>query len=236
MISQRLEKSESGAILFDDANLQVFPERYFEADYWKQHDLVEAEASGRGSTLIVRMQEQRWVLRHYHRGGQLGKLVSDSYLWLGQRRTRCFREWQLLADLDALELPVPKPVAARYVKKGLRYTADLITQCIPGVVTLANLLQTHPLSETTWENVGSCVRRFHEAGVYHADLNAHNIMLSTDGHRAHIIDFDRGYFRPGQGWKQDNLDRLKRSLVKVTKTRDRGFGGQEWQWLLGGYS
>ena len=236
MTNPSVKTIADGAIIFDRDYLDDFPVNFFDPDYWEGQGLVVEEATGRGTTLIVQFNEAQWVLRHYRRGGLFGRVVADSYLWTGARRTRCFREWRLLADLVELGLPVPRPVAARYVRKGQRYTADLITECIPNVETLASLLQrTTQLKEATWERIGSCVRQFHEAGVYHADLNAHNIMLSKEGMDVHIIDFDRGYFRPGQAWKQNNLDRLKRSLRKVAGFSERRFGGREWGWLLGGY-
>ncbi|MEM7281476.1 MAG: 3-deoxy-D-manno-octulosonic acid kinase [Pseudomonadota bacterium] len=237
MISPRITTTSSGAIIFDEDRVSEFSAEYFDVAYWQSRDLIESQAYGRGSTLIVQFQQQSWVLRHYLRGGLFGKVVNDSYLWLGQRRTRCFREWRLLADLVELDLPVPKPVAARYIRRGRRYTADLITEKIPSVVTLASLISENgQLTPQIWEAVGRCVRRFHEAGVYHADLNAHNIMLEGNAQNVHIIDFDRGYFRPGDAWKQQNLDRLKRSLVKVAGSGKRDFGDGEWNHVLEGYN
>lgn len=236
MIQSKIASINNGAILFDSSRYGSFSSDYFEPDFWHKRNWIEDEATGRGSTLMVRFHEESWVLRHYLRGGLYGKFVKDGYLWSGARRTRCFREWQLLADLFVQDMPVPRPVAARYIRTGSYYTADLITEKLPNLVTLAKLLEDHELSSETWSQVGSCVRRFHEAGVFHADLNAHNIMLTKDGEDIHIIDFDRGHFRPGNAWKQRNLDRLKRSLEKVTRDLQWGFDQQQWNYLLGGYS
>ncbi|OWT56289.1 hypothetical protein CEY11_19750 [Candidimonas nitroreducens] len=55
----------------------------------------------------------------------------------------------------------------------------------------------------------------HQAGVWHADLNAYNILLDRQG-AAWLIDFDRGRrgkLTPRQ--RRDNLLRLRRSLLKV---------------------
>src|SRR5690606_1208472 len=113
-------------------------------------------------------------LRHYRRGGLIAKLFDDQYLWLGASRTRSFTEWRLLAELYKRELPVPAPVAARYVRSGLVYRADLITEELPPSKTLANLMAE--LDPQAWQAVGKTVARFHAQGVYHADLNAHNIL------------------------------------------------------------
>ena len=235
MINPRKISIEHGAILYDEARIDTFASHYFEPDYWRSRALVELEAPGRGSTLVVRMQDERWVLRHYLRGGLFGKVVDDSYLWSGERRTRCFREWQLLADLTAADLPVPEPIAARYIRTGVRYTADLITGYLADTVTVSKALADMPLNPDVWHKVGECIRRFHEAGVYHADLNAHNILLGAAHATVYIIDFDRGYFRPGNDWKKDNLNRLRRSLEKVTKGLEGRFGDKEWEWLMLGY-
>src|SRR6185312_24099 len=58
------------------------------------------------------------------------------------------------------------------------------------------------------------VGRFHRAGIWHADLNAHNVLVSPAG--LHLIDFDRGRQRaPAAGWRLANLRRLRRSLLKL---------------------
>jgi 3-deoxy-D-manno-octulosonic acid kinase len=95
------------------------------------------------------------------------------------------------------------------------------------------------LSLLAWIAIGRCLRRFHELGVCHADLNAHNILLGngTDDERVFLIDFDRGSLRkPGGFWKDDNLVRLRRSLEKITwgLPRER-FTEDDWHGLLDGY-
>src|SRR6185503_20837625 len=101
-------------------------------------------------------------------------------------------------------LPVPQPVAAQVRRAGpLLYRCDLITRRIPGARSLAELVA----GPASWEEAGRCVRRFHAAGVWHADLNAHNLLFDGDG-RAHLIDFDRGERRvAAAGWQQANLAR-----------------------------
>src|SRR5512145_1497437 len=87
---------------------------------------------GRGTVAFVRNASgDAWVLRHYRRGGFVAKLRDDAYLWTGQSRTRSFAEWRLLRRLRDWGLPVPKPVAARYLRDGLSYRADLITVELP---------------------------------------------------------------------------------------------------------
>ena len=69
-------------------------------------------------------------------------------------------------------------------------------------------------SEAMLERVGATVADFHAAGAYHADLNAHNVLIGRE--RIWLIDFDRGELRvPRAGWRHANLARLQRSIHKV---------------------
>jgi 3-deoxy-D-manno-octulosonic acid kinase len=160
------------------------------------------------------------------------RLLGDRYLWTGADRTRAFREWRLLRELRAAGLPVPVPVAARYARRGLFYRADLVTEELPTRRTLAQALTAAPLDAATWRAVGACVGRLHAHGVHHADLNAHNLLLGPRG-EVHVLDFDRGRIRPRGTWEQAVVERLQRSLRKVTAglPPDR-FDAAAWQALL----
>ena len=50
------------------------------------------------------------------------------------------------------------------------------------------------LSILTWIAIGRCIRRFHDLGVCHADLNAHNMLLNEDA-KVYMIDFDQCQLR-----------------------------------------
>ena len=78
--------------------------------------------------------------------------------------------------------------------------------------------------------------RFHRAGVWHADLTAHNILLDQDG-RSYLLDFDRGRLRRPGHWRQRNLARLLRSLRKIRpQVSETAYPEPQWQWLLAGYA
>jgi 3-deoxy-D-manno-octulosonic acid kinase len=161
-------------------------------------------------------------------------LSRDRYIFLGEDRTRSFAEWRLLAELRRRGLPVPAPVAARYVAGVLTYTADLITEQLPDCRTLADAITGSQLPAGHWSAIGKTIAAFHREGVHHADLNAHNILLEhAVAPRVYLLDFDRGRIEPRGGWEQDVLARLRRSLDKVKAQRPNAvFGEAEWQSLL----
>lgn len=194
-----------------------------------------AAAGGRGTAWIVPGADGgEWVLRHYRRGGLPAKLIEDTYLWTGLGYTRPWCEWHLLAELHALGLPVPRPVAARVMRSGIGYRGDLITRRVPDARSLAELLAAGNTVAIPWPAIGACIRRFHEAGVWHADLNAHNILVDGTG-GVWLIDFDRGERRSGDAaWKQENLARLKRSLHKSDPAE--AVIAQGWAALLDAYA
>jgi 3-deoxy-D-manno-octulosonic acid kinase len=225
---------DGGRMLYDTLRTSNFSPSFFEPEYWRSHDAIEGSALGRGTTWFIRSGDSRFVLRHYRRGGLMAKISTDAYLWQGEGETRSFAEWYLTYHLYRAGLPVPAPIAARYRRHGLFYRADLITQRIEDSEPLAARLAKGPISLTQWIAIGRCIRRFHDAGVHHADLNAHNILLTPE--QVYLIDFDRGTLRKRGWWADDNLVRLYRSLEKVTLlTAPDSFTDQDWHSLLAGY-
>jgi hypothetical protein len=86
-----------------------------------------------------------------------------------------------------------------------------------------------------WVAIGRCLRRFHERGVFHADLNARNILIDTSG-SVWVIDFDRSEIRTPGWWCDANLARLHRSLRKlIVELPEERFTTADWHCLLDGY-
>lgn len=198
-----------------DANLAEAPTfDWFEPSWWQAQARVCRGEGGRGGIAFLDTPVGACVLRHYRRGGWVAPLLGDRYAWNGSSRSRSFLEFALLAELARRGLPVPVPVAARCQRRGPYYTADLITRTIEGAQTLTGIITARRLDAMLAARIGALVARFHIAGVDHADLNAHNILVAGDG--LWLIDFDRGEIRAtGTAWKLANLARLKRSLLKV---------------------
>jgi len=237
--AETLVNTETGAILYDRAVINHISDASFHPEGWQLARPVTGSlrSAGRGNTLIVGNGEVEFVLRHYRRGGLPGRLNRDLYLWLGNERTRSFREWRLLATLTAMELPVPRPAAARYRRvAGFFYTADLLTVRQAGIRALSDRLMERTAGDGFWRTIGSGIRRFHEAGVCHADLNAYNVQIDAND-RIVLLDFDRGRLLPPGAWQQRNLARLYRSLRKVRSLEPRiVFLEANWRELMQGYS
>jgi len=225
---------EGGRMLYDTQRTSNFSPEFFDPEYWRRHDAIEGTARGRGTTWFIRTGDSSFVLRHYRRGGLMAKISKDKYWWHGESETRSFAEWYLTYHLHRAGLPVPTPIAACFRRQGLFYRADLITQRIDDSEPLAARLLKGPMSFTQWIAIGRCIRRFHDAGVCHADLNAHNILLTPE--QVYIIDFDRGELRKRGWWADTTLVRLYRSLEKVTLlAAPESFTDEDWHSLLAGY-
>lgn len=214
-----------GAILYDAQQGGKVHEHVFTPSYWRTRDALGGESlGGRGAAWRIRINDIDWVLRFYRRGGLPGRFISDWYFYTGLEATRAFREWRLLAALHEQGLPVPRPVAARVLRGGLGYRAAIITATLAGE-SLARLFLAGSADDATWRAVGHCIRRFHDAGVWHADLNAHNILVHPvpgGQPQVYLIDFDRARTRAQDGaWRDANLARLHRSLQKITAGGER---------------
>ena len=231
-MSAAIARGPGWATLYDPRLVPDPAPALLDPAHW-QHHVAGHAGRGRGRVAFVEAGAQQWALRHYRRGGLVGRLVEDRYPWLGEVRTRSFREWRMLARLYEAGLPVPRPVAAGWRRHGLLYTADLATVRIPGAVPLsARLAAGEPVD---WQGIGRVLRDFHAAGAWHADLNAHNILLD-EGAAAWLLDFDRGRFRAPGGWRARNLARLERSLRKIAAEPGAPpFSAAGWAALLAGY-
>lgn len=236
VVGEALREFADGAVLFDPSVPWEWTPAWFEPRTWSEEGhLLSRSRAGRGAVAFVRAGDQQWALRHYRRGGVAARFSRDRYVWTGRDRTRSFREWRLLAALRSRGLPVPAPVAAAYWRSGMSYAADLITRRIPDARPLSDRLAAGPLAAHQWRAVGACIRRFHDAGLCHADLNAHNLLLD-DAQRPWLLDFDRGRLRRPGSWRQANLARLYRSLKKIAATRPEvGFRPDDWTALMQGY-
>ena len=220
-------------ILCDAAGSPQISPEWFTAAFWQNYDAVVGQAPGRGTSFFVNASqaagiEQEWVLRGYRRGGIAARISDSHYLWAGLERSRAYRELRLTAALHEQGLPTPAPVAGCVWYHGLTYQASLLTVRLAGAQALAELLPE--ASDTLLAHVGATIRRFHDAGLDHVDLNARNLLVTPD-ERVWLIDLDRCRLRRPGHWKKANLQRLQRSLERFAP----GEAACKMRFLLRGY-
>lgn len=210
---------------------------WFDAKLLAEQGAIIGHSTGRNTTWFFQQQDEQFVLRKYFRGGILSKWVEDSYLFIGLKRTRAYRELALLRKMRKKGLPVPEPVALMVDKNGFTYRASIIIGLIKNTQDLFHVLRQRSLSADEWQAVGELIKQFHDKGVYHSDLNIHNILLDDQG-KFWLIDFDKGRLIANNGAKlQSNLARLQRSMRKErSKFPDFNWQDSDWQYLLQGYN
>jgi 3-deoxy-D-manno-octulosonic acid kinase len=199
-----------GAIVFDPTRVEQARADWFDAPAWGAL-ATPVSTGGRGAAWFVDAPFGAVVLRHYRRGGLAARVSRDRYWWSGEASVRGVAEFRLLREAARRGVPVPRPVATLYVRRGAHYRASILLDRIPGARTFAELVID---GAAPWEDAGRLVARAHRAGLDHADLNADNILFDASG-GSHLIDLDRGMLRTlGNGWRRRNLERLHRSLLK----------------------
>jgi len=130
---------------------------------------------------------------------------------------------------------VPRPIAARAVKSGLFYQADLLSERIPNARDLVSILQEQSLSVEMYQKIGQEIAKMHQVGVNHTDLNIHNILID-DKDKVWIIDFDKCRFETSGDWKHQNLNRLLRSFNKERLKRQIIWQESDFEHFQDGYA
>ena len=231
----RSHKQESQVIVYDADRIQQPGPELFDPAYWEGRSAVAGRATGRGSALLLDTAFGPAVLRQYLRGGWPARFSPDRYLFAGYGRSRPLAEFRMLADLTAMGLPVPAPLAALCARQGPFYRGWLLMERIVPATPLADLLGERADDNALWRRCGAMIRRFHAAGVVHADLNARNILVG-EGEWIHLVDFDRGRVAEGdEAAFHANLARLRRSLEKLWPDGVRSRLESCWEQLLRGY-
>lgn len=204
---------------------------------WASRQPDRATFAGRGSVYSVPAPEagpdgrERWAVRHYRRGGAMASHLGDRYLRFGVARP--FRELLAATEARALGIATPAVTAAAVYPTGIYYRCDLVTEVVPGALTLADAL--HRTDGTRdWLRAmaaaGRLIDELGEVGVHHVDLNAYNVIFEgADLERPWVVDLDRARVRarPSEGAKERMRARLTRSVVKVGTPTGERLGDRE---------
>lgn len=162
---------------------------------------------------------ERWAFRHYWRGGAMAMHMEDRYVRVG--RARPFRELSASVEARARGIATPAVVAGVTYLKGLYYQCDLVTEVVPGVEPLADVLHRHDGTRgwlDAMASAGELIRQLATAGVFHVDLNAWNVLVPAEGGGpTWVVDLDRARIlrKPSRSIADRMKSRLARSIVKV---------------------
>ena len=185
-------------------------------------DIIDCFLHGKFNTQesknVEWINDGKWVKKHYERKGFMA-FLNDYYLYSPFKKTRSYREFEILNYLNNYRFKTCKPVIgwAKYFN-GFLYKANLVTENIPGLnfcefyKTLGN--QNIKL-ENIYREIGTRVAELHNLSIFHGDLNINNIIIESNKLSVHIIDLDKSYLKKlSNNDKVKNIQRFKRSLVK----------------------
>ena len=161
------------------------------------------------------------IVRRYRRGGLVRHFTRDLY-W--ERPFRPLAELVCTETARQRGVPTIEVLAAGVERAAMGlYRGLFISREAEGFMNLWEWLRNKPSSEerhTVIATVAQGIERLHSAGVYHADLNLTNILITTKGTQpqVRVIDFDRARMFPAalqSSRRKKNLQRLRRSLSKL---------------------
>ena len=182
---------------------------------------THALAGGRGGTLVVQPPaHEAVVVRPCRRGGLPARILHEVYLgW----RPRPLRELRALASLRQAGAPVAEAYGAVVQWLGpVWYRGWLVTRYIPAARNFwdwVGALPSEPERQIVLRQIGKSIRRLHDCGGSHPDLNLQNILVCPQASSVPeivLIDFDRARV-PGKGRRSGRreLARLERSARKL---------------------
>jgi 3-deoxy-D-manno-octulosonic acid kinase len=216
-----IERRERGLYWLVDA---VFAEP-LAALGWPDRTAVEealgvAAADGRTATAVLAVPgcSERIHLRPVRHGGLLAPLWRGAILGI----TRPAAELRVNARLFDAGAPVPRPaLVAAHRARGPLWSAVVGTVHVEAARDgLAWLAAKPPFPELVHgaRAAGAAIRRFHDAGGQHADLQIKNLLVRTSGGGIEVlvIDLDRARAGPppSPARRMRELARLVRSLHK----------------------
>lgn len=175
---------------------------------------TSTEAGGRGRIVRFPLDDGEGIVRRYHRGGALARVLGDRYF-----SNRMLEEFMLTARLHAAGVSVPQPLGVLWERRGPWYRGVLATRVIAGD-TLHAYLARGACDADVLRHCGAAIRALHDAGVWHADLQTKNILVGDKG--VWIIDLDKARVGrpPSDLARARNLLRLRRSLEKHGQSLD----------------
>ncbi len=154
------------------------------------------------------------------RGGFAHLFLKDLYLGV---RARPVRELAVAAEAYRRGIPVAEPIGAVFEWVApMAYRGAFLTRALAGM-TLWEFLRTDDdpyVRAHVMEQVRHAIDTMHRLGLFHGDLNLHNLFVtkSRDSFAIAILDLDKArlFRRPvSAALRARNLGRLRRSARKL---------------------
>jgi len=154
------------------------------------------------------------------RGGLLRLVLKDLYVGM---RARPVRELAVAAEACRRGIPVAEPVGAmvEWVAP-IVYRGVFLTRALPGM-TLWEFLRTDDdalVGAHVIQQARQAIDTMHRLGLFHADLNLHNLFVTTahESFAVAILDLDKAQLFHGPlpaRMRARNLARLRQSAQKL---------------------
>lgn len=225
----------------DPTFIHPLPDHPFDVNAWQCEVAWSAADSAQRGERFLYHGNGELVLHHFRRYSLISRRSVDRHVGKIGPTGRSIRAFALLSQMRSLGLPVPRPLGVRVVRAGrYSYKADMLVERIPGALPLAHHLTEHGHTKSLpWKAIGETIRRFHDHGFDHVDLNARDILLGAQGD-VWISEFDRCVRRPKGSWQLHALSRLRRSVLNAEpRLNTSAFSAQIeriWSDLDAGYS
>ena len=104
----KTEQSPRGLIRYDSNIIETIEDKHFTAQYWQQQKAIAGNSTGRATVWFIQQGDLGLLLRHYYRGGLVGKINKDRFLREPADKSRAIYEFDLLFKLREKGLPVLK--------------------------------------------------------------------------------------------------------------------------------
>ena len=153
------------------------------------------------------------AVKVYTRGGLINHVTRHHYLRTG--KTRCQKEFEMLAAARQFGISVPDPIAYAY-RGRLIYRGWLVTREVHRPLNLAQLCITdEKRCRPALVALADQICRMVDHQLIHVDLHPGNVLID-DTDRVYIVDFDRARI---DNWSQTKLrrhyiSRWNRAVVK----------------------
>lgn len=200
-----------GATLFVRPGLEEETDGLADPALWERQLASAGEGGGRGAVARVPVGGRPAVLKRMRRGGLLARWRGDRF----SRPERLRRNAVLPDEAIRRGVPTPPVLALLVVEVPGGYR---------GWLAVEEIRDALPLSARITEEIAaaalSCVRKLHDAGIVHPDLNLGNLLARAgdSGVEAFVVDLDGARVSEDPApfaARRNALRRIERSYEKV---------------------